>query len=1126
MNQSKTDYFSSPSGLVKQLSRSAFTLMLASMSSLAVGQTYYVAPDGNDTNPGSLTSPFKTLEKARDTVRLVNEDMNEDIYIYIKGGNYPIDTPIEFDSRDSGQNGYSVIYAAYDSEEPVLNGATQVTGWSHHSGNIYKATLNRDEKLRTLIVNGERAYMASQRVGVTGSWGTYNITAGQATWARIDGSHPDGVTYNLSDLPSISNVTDIEIMNQTKWNTNFVTVRETIIEDDNRVMKFSQPYAAIAMKQNWGGFTNSGNHTLLNAYEFLDDANEFYFDRSTDTLYYYTETVNMDTAEVWAPHASGLLNLNGDSKANPVKNITFKGLTFAYTEATLPEVAGSAGKSTVQASTYKMAYSDGNWHTDKYTAYDVMPGAINVNHGQYISFEDGVIKHIGGEGINFTNDVLESQIIGNAFLDIGGSGINVSHPQHVYIGDGGAYEKYPSAEEGVVQNILIKNNLIYDATRIYWGHAAITAFFTNGLNIEHNQIQNTHYTGVSLGWGWNNFGPETTPDNYTTVARNNKFNNNRVYNVMTTLEDGGAFYTLGNQPNSEASRNYVKAPTTHFQGVYHPDEGTAYYTGEDLVFEIVPGQDNFELNAWRDKRDNHYSNIYTTSSSNATGAPNSSITDMHVISDADWPAEALDIIANAGLESNYQYLLDDIPEPPEVPGLIGTATGDIIEAESGTLLGSGSIFNDSEASGELAVENIHTNGSGIEFTDMPKATALQLRYTSKKTGTYSVYVNGAHQADVEYSSTGQWAGSYVLTETVLVDIPQGATLTLQKDSDDDAINIDYVLLIDHSFKQEAEDADMLGNAKAQDEHSGYSGTGFAAQILNQGDGVEFSFNAGVAGQYIIDMRYAMGTYGPSGDRTLSVYVNGSEQTQANFQTTVEWNEWANTEHVVTLKEGQNTLRYQYDSGDSGYVNIDYIELTQKTEAEDGLLNSVVVDNSHTGFSGFGFVADIVHEDDSVALSVYAPTAGDYELGVNYAMGPDGPSGDRSLSVYINNIDQGDSTFVSTGAWDSWASKQDVISLNAGLSVIRFQNDIDNTGWVNLDYITLGLISDSDDSCSNGIEGDFDCDGQIDLEDRDLFLSAMGSQVGDENYFAAADLDGDGGITRLDYSHWFVLYRNQ
>ena len=379
----------------------------------------------------------------------------------------------------------------------------------------------------------------------------------------------------------------------------------------------------------------------------------------------------MSTAEVFAPDLSVLMNLTGETPFSRIQNITFSGITFANTEAKLPEVAGSAGKSTVQAATWKTAYSDENWHNDKYTAYDIMLGAINVNSASSIHFEDNVIKHIGNEGINFNNDVVDSHIVGNAILDIGGSGINISHPQHVYIGDGGTYEKYDVNVEGAVLDVLVENNLIYDATRLYYGHAAITAFFPNGLTIEHNQIQNTQYSGVSLGWGWNNFNEINVPSNPTTVAGNNKFNYNRVYNIMTRLHDGGAFYTLGSQPNSEASGNYVKAPTTNLQGVYHPDEGTAWYTGNDLVFEIVPGQDNFELNVWRDKHDNNYDNIYSTSSSSQTGAPNSSITNLHVYPTGDWPIEAQNIIAAAGLESNYQHLLDGIPNPPDVPGVTG-----------------------------------------------------------------------------------------------------------------------------------------------------------------------------------------------------------------------------------------------------------------------------------------------------------------------------------------------------------------------------------------------------------------------------------------------------------------------
>jgi len=41
---------------------------------------------------------------------------------------------------------------AYPGETPVLSGATKVTGWTRHNGNIYKAKLNRSTKLRNLYV--------------------------------------------------------------------------------------------------------------------------------------------------------------------------------------------------------------------------------------------------------------------------------------------------------------------------------------------------------------------------------------------------------------------------------------------------------------------------------------------------------------------------------------------------------------------------------------------------------------------------------------------------------------------------------------------------------------------------------------------------------------------------------------------------------------------------------------------------------------------------------------------------------------------------------------------------------------------------------------------------------------
>src|SRR5207244_599178 len=73
-------------------------------ASAATQATYYVASTGNDTNPGTITSPFRTLQRARDVVRTVNANMTGDINVFLRGGTYPVSSTIDFGSGDSGTN--------------------------------------------------------------------------------------------------------------------------------------------------------------------------------------------------------------------------------------------------------------------------------------------------------------------------------------------------------------------------------------------------------------------------------------------------------------------------------------------------------------------------------------------------------------------------------------------------------------------------------------------------------------------------------------------------------------------------------------------------------------------------------------------------------------------------------------------------------------------------------------------------------------------------------------------------------------------------------------------------------------------------------------------------------------
>lgn len=628
---------------------------------------YFVSPDGDDANPGTIDAPFLTLEKARDAVDAENDDMSADLHVYLREGVHRVSSTIVFDSGDSGSNGHRIYYEAYPGETPILSGSRRVSGWTAHNDRIYKASLERSTKLRNLYVNDKRALMTSKRVSSQGGSGTYSVTSGQADWAWTNGSAADGLRYSENDVPAIaSNKDDLEVVNGTTWNENIVCTRDVTTVNGSRVLLLQQPYGAIAQQPGWNsGFSPTGTHTIYNAFEFLSQPGQFYFDKTEKTLYYYPrEDEDMQNAVVEAPFVETLVKLSGSSTSDRVKNITFRGIVFENTDYNLYKVEDSFGKASVQAATVFTAFlGGGNWHSTEYEILDTFPGVIMIDSADSIEVLDSVIKHSGSEGISMINDVINSSIIGNVITDIAGSGITVGHPQHVYIGDGGDHEKYTSDQEGACTDISIKNNLLYNISTQpgFGGHSGVTAFYPDGVKIEHNQIQLTAYNGVSLGWGWKDFKDSTT-------CRDSSVSYNRFIDTLSRLHDSGAIYTIGQMPGTTINENYVRGiPPATSGPTYglHNDEGTAFIVENDNVLDIDPGV-KYTINCedFGEKHDLTILRTYATVNKMGINPPNSTIDAPIVVSDNVWPLAQYNVCVASGIEQAYQHII-----PPELASI-------------------------------------------------------------------------------------------------------------------------------------------------------------------------------------------------------------------------------------------------------------------------------------------------------------------------------------------------------------------------------------------------------------------------------------------------------------------------
>lgn len=554
------------------------TLLLLSLSVFGYAQqAIYVAPQATKGGKGTLQSPYSSLEEAQKAVRKLNKNMKGDITVYLRGGDYRITSPLKFTEKDSGTNGYRIIYKAYENETPVITGGQEITGWepTMHR-NIYSAPFKSNQKLRALFVNGNRARMAttSKPISGQGSWGALKVE-GTEHWAYGEGTVVRGVKFLCNDLPVLSNPEDVELIHKNVWNEKILCASQVEqLDNDTLVVELQQPYGAILTSLAWAGSTKYNKGFFVrNAFELLDSPGEFYFDRKKQRIFYYAGDEDMAQAKAIVPVSEGLIRVYGASTQSRVENLAFEGITFSHDAWPLMEIDGSYGFGGIQSLGMAIKYiPSGNWHPTKYNSTDVPPGTVDVKNSRNISFvRNRFVQLNSATSVSLVNDVVDAEITGNFFNDLLGNAVNVGHPQHYEIGDG---DIYGPGIEGVCKNIKITNNYIRNISLDFRMVEAILAFFVENVNFDYNDIAGTPYGAIACGWWWANAGIPPS-----TVAKNNTLNYNRIHNTHLVLHDGGMLYTLGKQPDSQIIGNYL----TDGPRCIYPDDGSAYFTIKDNV---------------------------------------------------------------------------------------------------------------------------------------------------------------------------------------------------------------------------------------------------------------------------------------------------------------------------------------------------------------------------------------------------------------------------------------------------------------------------------------------------------------------------------------------------------------
>jgi len=110
--------------MINAVSMIRTALICVCLGGPAVATEFYVSPAGNDSNPGTKSKPFATIEAARDAVRKLPK--GDGITVWIRGGVYERRSSFVLGKEDSGVEGAPVVYRACEGEDVRFLGGRRV----------------------------------------------------------------------------------------------------------------------------------------------------------------------------------------------------------------------------------------------------------------------------------------------------------------------------------------------------------------------------------------------------------------------------------------------------------------------------------------------------------------------------------------------------------------------------------------------------------------------------------------------------------------------------------------------------------------------------------------------------------------------------------------------------------------------------------------------------------------------------------------------------------------------------------------------------------------------------------------------------------------------------------------
>jgi len=448
--------------------------MMTALSAQAADQagSYFVAPNGADTNPGTLERPFATLGRAQQAARQARG--RGPVTICLREGAYYLPETLVLTADDSGTKAAPVVYQAYAKEQAIVSGGVRLKDlkWEPYRDGIMKAAVPAGLATDQLFVNGERQHLAR--------YPNFDPNVRHFNGCAADAISPQRAARWHDPRGGF-----IHAMHSAEWG------------GMHYVITGKGPDNKVTYEGGWQNNRPSGMHAQFrmveNIFEELDAPGEWFLDGKTSTLYFYPPAgLDLSTAVVEAVRLRHLVEFRGTPQA-PVRHITLKGLTFRHAARTFMDNREPLVRS--------------DWTTYR-------GGAIFYGGTEDCSLEDCFIDQVGGNAVFVNNYNRRVTVRGCHIAKAGANGV-------AFIGDRDAarvprdwrdrsqtlatLDRTPGPKsDNYPADCVVEDCLIYLTGRVEKQTAPVQIELSQGITVRHCSLYDVPRAGINIGdgcWG-------------------------------------------------------------------------------------------------------------------------------------------------------------------------------------------------------------------------------------------------------------------------------------------------------------------------------------------------------------------------------------------------------------------------------------------------------------------------------------------------------------------------------------------------------------------------------------------------------------------------------------------------